>query len=131
MLTRLISIALVTYYLLATFCLPQGDFSTIQDLPEMYAHCKATEDKDMTVFDFVTDHLINVDCLFDKHEKNDPQKPHAPIQLHHQYVYYCTSLKEFKIEECYGSFIGKVVIPARQNLYLSDYSFSFLKPPIV
>ena len=45
-----------------------GDFSMLNELPEMYSHCKATEDKDMTPLDFITDHLVNIDGLFDKHE---------------------------------------------------------------
>lgn len=85
----------------------------------------------MTLVDFVTDHLINVDCLFVKHDKNDPQKSHAPVQLHHQYVYYYAILKEFKIEGTYWPFKDMAIIPARQNFYLSDYSFTNFKPPIV
>ena len=61
-----------------------GDFSMLNDLPEMYDHCKATEDKDMTPLDFITDHLLNIDGLFDKHENGDKQKPHSPAQNHHQ-----------------------------------------------
>ncbi|MBK8586688.1 MAG: hypothetical protein IPN88_15185, partial [Bacteroidetes bacterium] len=49
----------------------------------MYQHCQATEDKDMTPLDFVTDHLINIDGLFDKHSNGDEQKPHSPIQNRH------------------------------------------------
>ena len=75
----------MTYYFFETFCLPQGDFSVIADLPKMYQHCKATEDKDMTPFDFIKDHLINIDGLFDKHEDGDDQKPHSPIQFHNQH----------------------------------------------
>lgn len=53
-------------------------------LPEMYRHCKATEDKDMTPIDFITDHLINIDCMFDNHKNGDEQKPHQPLQNHNQ-----------------------------------------------
>ena len=56
-----------------------GDFSMLNELPEMYSHCKATEDKDMTPLDFITDHLVNIDGLFDKHENGDKQKPHSPF----------------------------------------------------
>lgn len=76
-------IFILIYYCLGTFLLPQGNFATLQDIPEMYLHCKATEHHDMTPFDFITDHLINIDGLFDKHEQGDEQRPHRPIQLHH------------------------------------------------
>ena len=56
----------------------------LNEIPEMYHHCKSTEDKDMTPLDFITDHLVNIDGLFDKHENGDEQKPHTPIQnVHH------------------------------------------------
>lgn len=60
-----------------------GDFSMLEDLPDMYRNCKATEDKDMTNFDFLTDHLINIDGLFDKHSNGDKQKPHQSNQISH------------------------------------------------
>ena len=58
--------------------MPMGDFSSITDLPAMYRNCKATEDKDMTPLDFITDHLVDIDCIFDAHENGDEQKPHTP-----------------------------------------------------
>ncbi|MEO8085734.1 MAG: hypothetical protein ABI763_02880, partial [Bacteroidota bacterium] len=60
---RFISILILSYYVAVNLCLPQGDFSAVVDLPQMYRHCKSTENKDMTPFDFVTDHLINIDGL--------------------------------------------------------------------
>lgn len=80
---RQISIFLLVYYLFGILCLPQGDFSVLADLPRMYQHCKTTEDKDMTPLDFITDHLINIDGLFDKHNNGDEQKPHSPVPFHH------------------------------------------------
>lgn len=50
----------------------------------MYHHCKATEDKDMSSIDFLTDHLLNIDGIFDKHDNGDEQKPHqTPSSQHH------------------------------------------------
>ena len=60
---KAINIFLLAFYSFGILCLPMGDFSALQDLPEMYQHCQATEDKDMTPLDFVTDHLINIDGL--------------------------------------------------------------------
>ena len=49
----------------------------------MYAHCKTTEDKDLSVLDFISDHLINIDGLFDAHNNGDHQKPHKPFNFNH------------------------------------------------
>ena len=59
------------------------DFSVLKDIPEIYSHCKATEDKDMAPLDFITDHLVNIDGIFDHHDNGDDQKPHAPSQSRH------------------------------------------------
>lgn len=72
---------LIIFYSLGTIFLPMGDFSVIKDFPKMYEHCKATEDVDMTVVDFITDHLINIDVIFDKHPNGDDQKPHNNLDF--------------------------------------------------
>lgn len=56
-----------------------ADFSIIPELKNMYTHCKATEDKDMSLVDFVTDHIMNIDGIFDQHNNGDEQKPHQNI----------------------------------------------------
>ena len=44
---NILQIFLITFYSLGTIFLPIGNFSVIGDLPKMYDHCKATEDKDL------------------------------------------------------------------------------------
>ena len=78
-----LSLFIVSYYLFGILCLPRCDFSVLTDLPEMYRQCKSTEDKDMGPLDFITDHLLNIDGVFDKHDKGDEQKPHNPLQFRH------------------------------------------------
>ena len=73
---KLINLFLVQYYLFGAFCLPMSNFSMVANLPQMYQNCKVTEDKDLTPIDFITDHLINIDSVFDKHDNGDEQKPH-------------------------------------------------------
>jgi hypothetical protein len=108
-----------------------GDFSVMTDLPAMYKHCKATEDVDMTPFDFVTDHLINIDCLFDKHDNGDKQKPHTPIPFHHQQAqnYFFTQL--FNISENDISVIEEIPAVVTENMYHSNYLSFVFRPPIV
>ncbi len=129
---KAINIFLLAFYSFGTFCLPMGDFSSLQDLPEMYQHCKATEDKDMTPLDFLTDHLINIDGLFDKHKNGDEQKPHAPIQYRHisQLVVFqlptIISLKTANI-----SFVEQSHLYHSDNFVKSDYITKVFRPPIV
>lgn len=103
----------------------------LNDLPEMYRHCKAIEDKDMTPLDFITDHLINIDGIFDKHENGDEQKPHTPIQNHHHgqtTVSFITYLAFTIIP--FHSTETKQLIPS-DNFLVSEYIKTIFKPPIV
>ena len=115
------------FYSIGSLILPASDFSLIPELGEMYSHCKATEDKDMNLADFITDHLMNIDGIFDHHENGDEQKPHQPFQhqagnsivfiqspLHYQFRQaielrarpVCFSNKEY-----YFDFVGDVFRP--------------------
>lgn len=129
--TRLTSILLLIYYFFGTFCLPQGDFSAIADLPKMYQHCKATEDKDMRPLDFLTDHLINIDGLFDKHEKGDEQKPHSPIQFRHSLAQIVFVTQQFKISFSKPLALKRNFPSYTNRFYFSDYSSFVFRPPIV
>lgn len=128
---KTLNIFLLIFYSLGTFCLPMGDFSSLQDLPEMYQHCKATEDKDMTPIDFLTDHLINIDGLFDKHDNGDEQKRHAPIQNQHNintiaFHFYTT----FKIKEIEIFFEKKINFFHYDNFIISNFKSKVFRPPI-
>lgn len=97
----------------------------------MYEHCKKTEDKDMTAFDFITDHLLNIDGIFDKHDNGDEQKPHSPVQYNHT-----QTLTNFITQKIAISVIkpnsSKSKFPIyTDNFYLSDYCPSVFRPPIV
>lgn len=128
--SRQISLFLLVYYLFGILCLPQGDFSALADLPRMYQHCKSTEDKDMTPLDFITDHLFNIDALFDKHSNDDEQKPHSPIQFH-----YPTSQTIF-INKLQAILPSKSILNKKENtqytdkLYFFDYQSFIFRPPI-
>jgi hypothetical protein len=129
-LKKAVNIFLLAFYSFGTFCLPLGDFSVLQDIPEMYRHCKATEDKDMTPLDFITDHLVNIDGIFDKHDSGDEQKPHEPQQKEHQgqpIVFFVTHF----------AFAIKQIIPFQVNPAIpsdtfipSDYISKTFRPPI-
>lgn len=101
------------------------------DLPRMYQHCKATEDKDMTPFDFVTDHLLNIDGLFDKHDNGDTQKPHTPFQFHRTTMQTFVVAPQIKVSIRKPN-AGDHAIPLHaESVYTSGYSSSVFRPPII
>ena len=105
-----------------------GDFSVIVDLPKMYEHCKAKEDVDMTVIDFITDHLINIDGIFDKHPIGDDQKPHNNLDFKLSNFTITLFIQEFKSFELKTSNVtieSDVVI---SNYKKSFYSFKHILP---
>lgn len=130
----ILSKILITFYSLGTIFFPMGDFSVIENLPKMYAHCKATEDKDMTPLDFVTDHLINIDSLFDQHSKGDEQKPHKPFEynLHHSISQFIQELKsfDFKGEKIFVSSDQIKISNYKNTLYSHNVIASIFRPPI-
>lgn len=123
MLNKLFVISLMFYYLIGSMLLPFGDFNNMKDLTSMYKHCKSTEEKDLTVFDFVTEHLIDIDCLFEAHESDEPdEKPHVPLQTQHQVQSYqiVFEMPSFKPQPSF-EFI-EIVKPIGN--YISNYSFT-------
>ena len=107
-----------------------GDFSILNEIPEMYRHCKSTEDKDMTPFDFITDHLVNIDGLFDKHENGADQKPHTPIQSqrHSQISISYITCHLFFIKHIHPLEIKHLI--NNHVLFPSEYISKFFRPPI-
>ena len=126
-----INILFLAFYFFGTFCLPMGDFSTIQDLPTMYRNCKTTEDKDITLIDFVTDHLLNIDGLFDAHNNGDEQKPHqsSQNQRHAQTVTLLNIQPYTMITKSF--FLKTEKIPVcSDNFIPANYSCKIFHPPI-
>ena len=124
---------LITFYSLGTIFFPMSDFSIIGNLPKMYDHCKATEDKDMTPLDFLTDHLINVDSLFDKHDNGDTQKPHKSndYPFHHSITTFYQEIKVIEFKTPRLSISTKVLnFNYKNSLYLHNPIFSIFRPPI-
>ena len=102
----------------------------LEDIPEMYRHCKETEDKDMTPLNFLTDHLVNIDGLFDKHNNGDEQKPHDPRKTEHRgqpTVYFVAYFTFSNIQ--IQSVQLNIVIPYDNFLPL-DYISKIFRPPI-
>ena len=131
-LKKVIAISLFSYYLLGSILLPLGDFSTVADLPAMYKHCKATEDADLDVYEFITEHLIGVAVFFDdnNHHKSD-DKPHKPFhsQFQHQ-LFQIFGKNEIHVFTKAIYFLENLT---HSSFYTSNYSFqtisSIFHPP--
>ncbi len=125
---------MIVYYTFGNLILPMGDFSMLKELPEMYHHCKTYEDKDMTLLDFITDHLINIDGMFDHHDHGDEQKPHNPTDFNHSsFVLFFTSLDNLPIllEDFFNITIKlKSAFHVDLNILLSPHLQGILRPPI-
>ena len=130
---KTLKIFFILYYSLGILFLPMGDFAVLKNLQEMYEHCKANEDKDMNPLDFITDHLMNIDGFFDRHNNGDEQKPHSPIHVNHQ-----THLVAFQpfISFKFGNKIFHCPESTLFSSYLnsfvkSDYISKIFRPPII
>lgn len=85
----------------------------------------------MTPLDFFTDHLVNIDGLFDKHDNGDEQKPHIPIQSHHQGQTQITFITCFAFSN--ATFFPVLVKPTMPtvNFIQSEFISKIFHPPIV
>ena len=97
----------------------------------MYENCKHTEHYDMTLVDFITDHLLNIDGIFDKHDNGDDQKPHRqiPIQDHGKFMIDITPA--FSLNLKYFDDVEKKSLFANTRSELADFYSSIFRPPIV
>ena len=125
---KLCCILLLFCFLVSEVCLPEGDFSLLAQLPALYRNCKATEDPDMNWIDFITDHLINIDCIFDKHLPGDDQKPHQPFQFHNlQQVTYLVSFPQCNVAKPMLEIND--VNRLRNSNFHSEYTAYIFHPP--
>ncbi len=130
------TILFTAFYLLGTFILPFGDFSVIKDLPGMFNHCKATEDTDLNVFEFLTEHVSGLGQLIEGNEHGEEEgeendKPHAPVQIHfEQQKVICES------QAVTAPAAKPLPLPELRALptgiaYIADYVSAIFRPPIV
>lgn len=109
------------------------DFSMVQDLPQMYQHCKETEDPNLSLLDFFTEHLVDFDEIFEKHEDDKSEKPHQSQT--HQITSYCVQLITPHQTFIAKQFNYKNISVKEYCNYQNNYSFIFngeiLHPPIV
>lgn len=104
----------LVFYTSGSLLLPSGDFSVLKDISCAYHHCKTTEHNDMTALDFITDHLLNFDIIFDDHDDGDDQKPHTPF---HTYSHIVVTV----FQECAPS----IVRATTHHIVLTKISFDF------
>lgn len=129
MLQKFFVALLLLYFVTGTLLLPQGDFAALPDLPKMYAHCKATEDSDLDIFDFVEEHLLMLDDLMG--ETPEPQdKPHQPVQFHHIFAPVTIAVPQQIPLVKEPQTTEKDQAPIIDEVYLSDYPASVFRPPI-
>lgn len=127
------NIFLLVYYLFGTFCLPMSNFALVSDLPQMYHHCKDTEDKDLTPTDFVTDHLLNFDRLFDKHNHGDDQKPHknSEITFHNAIIQIFQKPEIFEFKNNVIVVSNLKVTNFKKDMYSHILTSCIFRPPIL
>ncbi|MBL7800988.1 MAG: hypothetical protein JNL95_09720 [Chitinophagales bacterium] len=132
---RAINILVLAFYTIGTLCLPMGNFAMLKDLPEMYRHCKATEDRDLNVFEFITEHVSPIGQLIEgaEHEsEEDGDKPHEPIQSINtgQTIAFFINQFSFSITPIYHIEVKKQPTQ-KDTFFASDYISKIFRPPIV
>ena len=100
----------------------------------MYNNCKEYEHHDMTPLDFITDHLINIDGLFDKHDNGDEQKPHKNIDFtfsNFTATLFFQEVNTFEFKSIKVTIENSIVISNyKKAIYTFNHTLSIFRPPI-
>ncbi|MEI7596895.1 MAG: hypothetical protein WCK02_14185 [Bacteroidota bacterium] len=121
---------LVIFYSIGVLVFPLGDFSVLKDLPQIYKHCKFHEDKDMSPVDFITDHLINIDYIFDKHSKGDEQKPNTPTRPFHAQAQILLIINKCEIVFKKAILCRIQILVYFEQIYSTNFKPEIFGPPI-
>jgi len=121
----------IQYFLWGQIILPQGNFGLLPQLHSMYQHCRETEDKDMTPLDFVTDHLICLDGLFDSHANGDEQKPHRKVISEIQFQPVFISIPAIQTPVRLVYFFERFFLTYKASLYCFQGENVLFRPPIL
>ena len=102
----------------------------------MYKHCKATEDTDLNVLEFVFEHVSGIGQLvegiehdFEAEENGD--KPHAPIQFSSEQQQLICFHQNIKLPAVKPIPLLSVNFVSSDNTYISDYISNIFRPPVV
>ncbi|MEO8069006.1 MAG: hypothetical protein ABI599_15020 [Flavobacteriales bacterium] len=120
---------LLAYYSLGALLLG-GNFGMLVGLPSMYAHCKANEDKDLGPLDFITDHLVCIDALFDSHPPGDEQRPHSGKNQHYTSIQSYTALNKPITRVAATLFTPSLMLRGEvPDCYRFEFSALVFRPP--
>lgn len=108
-----------------------GDFAMLDDMPSIYRQCRATEDPDMSPFEFVTQHLLSISGPFDQHHNEHHPKPHTPLQSHHRVHYPLTYPPLYALSVTPPQTESTRPPLEAARLYRSDFCTSIFHPPSV
>jgi hypothetical protein len=122
---------LFVYFFGGNILLPGGDFSSLPDIPSMYRNCKANEDPDMDIPDFIFEHLLQVDGLFGADEQEPDEKPHQPFTFTHQLVQVNFVTEQPRIRVKAPTIEEKKHPVFFEQTYSSDYVSFVFRPPVV
>lgn len=121
-------------YSLVSLFLSMDDILTLQDMPIMYQNCKEHQQHDISSLDFITDHLINIDGIFYKHNHEGEQEPHKDFHFTHRHsvTIYFQELKKIEFNNVNPILENKIIIFKYIKLNYSFNPFnSAFRPPII
>lgn len=126
---RSFGLCLLICYTAGVLVLPGGDLGIMAELPAMYRQCKATEHHDMTLLEFVTDHLLPFDSMVDPHPPGDQQRPHKPMHHRAGTNPYAPLTKPPTAMATVPSALPQEQLPELRALYHFDPLVAVFRPP--
>lgn len=101
----------------------------------MFQQCKATEDEDLNVFEFLTEHVSGIGQLVEgiEHQFEDEEegdKPHAPIQFQFEQQQIVCTQQQVKTPVLKPIRLVNISHVVNDEVYISDYISKIFRPPI-
>jgi hypothetical protein len=123
-------------YCTGTLLSPMGDLSCAKDMSGIYAQCKA-EDPDMNIPDFIFEHLLNLETVFEHFENDadekDGDKPHRPFQnlqsMSQTLVIVSRPLQIEPSQTLFHQKLEKIYAPGADNFIRTAFLTEVFHPP--
>jgi hypothetical protein len=122
---------LALYLLAGSMVLPLGDFSLINDLPDMYHSYSEVAAETPDAIDFIGDYILSGKDLFGHNKHDAPPKTNGSLQFQHQAIsilYY--NANSYDIENIALVFTMEPTI--KESMFIiANYQNKSFRPPIV
>ncbi len=130
MLRSIFALLLTCFFLAGSTLFPLGDFSLMQDLPDMYRSYTKIVAEEPDIIDFIGDYLLNGKELMGHNPHDVGQKTNSTVQFQHQASSTVFVISYVTMPDVASSDTIKVYNICGMVLPTTNYQNDLLRPPL-